>query len=121
MKKTLSLTLLSAALLSTGCSTILTDEVQTINVATTNGQPADISIDGQSFNAPGIITVKKDGAKTKVLSTSTEGCTDVAMTREVEPTFFVNLLSGGAFGSSTDYGSDKMWKYQDTVTVTCRS
>lgn len=122
VKKTiLSATLLSTALL-TGCSTILTDDAQTINVSTSNGQDATINLDGQSFNVPGIVTIKKDGAQTKILSTSTEGCVkSMALNREVEPTFYVNILSGGAFGSSTDYGTDSMWKYEDNIVVNCNS
>jgi hypothetical protein len=121
VKKTLLAAVAASVLFTTGCSTILTEDVQSVNVATSNGKPAEVMVDGQSFNAPGVITVKKDGEKTKLLTTATEGCTSsTAMNREVEPTFFVNILSGGAFGSSTDYSTDKMWKYQDNVTVNCR-
>lgn len=121
MKKVLASLVVGSALLS-GCSTILTDDVQKINVNTTNGQTAQVSIDGNSFEAPGVITVNKDGQKSKILSSSTPGCVkEVALSREVEPTFFVNILSGGAFGSTTDYSTDKMWKYQDDVTVTCKN
>ena len=120
-KMTLYVALASSVLLS-GCSTILTDDSQTVNVSTSNGQDATVNIDGQSFNVPGIATIKKDGAQTKILSTSTEGCVkSMALNREVEPTFFVNILTGGPLGSSTDYGTDSMWKYEDNIVLNCNS
>jgi len=56
----------------------------------------------------------------KVLITKNEACTgSTQLTKEVESAFFINIISGGVFGSSTDYGTEKMWKYQDSVTITC--
>jgi len=42
------------------------------------------------------------------------------MENDVDPKFFVNVLSGGPFGSSTDYGTEKMWKYAENVTIACK-
>ena len=115
----LSASLLSTVLLS-GCSTILTGDTQTVNVVTSNGKEATINIDGQDFTVPGIAIIQKDGAQTKILSSSTEGCVGTtALNRQVEPTFYVNILTGGPFGSSTDYGTDSMWKYQDNIVLNC--
>lgn len=120
MKKIASTIVMTAALLASGCATILTDETQQINVGTTTGQAIDVTIDGQTFKAPGVITVKKSKEQTKFLTTNAEGCAEqTALNRTVEPVFFVNILSGGAFGSTTDYATDKMWKYDDSVSVTC--
>lgn len=120
MKIALSTLAMAAALITTGCATILTDETQQINVGTTTGQKIDVTIDGQTFQAPGVITVKKSKEQNKYLMTNAEGCAgQTVLNRSVEPTFFVNILSGGAFGSTTDYATDKMWKYDDSVTISC--
>lgn len=112
---------LASSMLLTGCASILTDDVQTVNVLTSNGQDAEVKIDGQEFDVPGIAIIQKNGAQTKIMNSSTEGCVSItALNREVEPTFYVNILSGGAFGSSTDFGTDKMWKYQDSIVLNCK-
>ena len=72
-----------------------------------------------SQTVPGVVTVKKEN-KDKVLVADDAKCTDISLNKEVESAFFINILSGGVFGSSTDYGSDKMWKYQDSVSVPCK-
>ena len=48
-----------------------------------------------------MLEVKKDGYKSKKMLLDTE----------VESVFWVNILSGGPFGSSTDYGTESMFKY----------
>jgi hypothetical protein len=54
------------------------------------------------------------------LVTKAEGCTEATnLNKEVETAFFINIISGGVFGSSTDYATEKMWKYQDSVTISC--
>lgn len=121
MKKSLLSLLIVSPLFVSGCATILTDNVQKINVGTSNGEQIKVTIDGSTFDAPGIISVTKSDEKTKIISTNEESCAkQTALNREIEPVFFVNLLTGGAFGSTTDYASDSMWKYEDNVTVTCK-
>ena len=101
-----------------GCASILTDKTQRINVVSSS-QKLQVQIDGRTQVAPGIITVQKEN-KDKTLSVITKGCEQqIALNKEVEPTFFVNILSGGAFGSTTDYASEKMWRYQDSVEIKC--
>lgn len=119
MKKTILGTVMCAALLSGGCATILTEDTHKMNVSTSNGERIEVKVDGVSQYAPGIIQIRKEN-RDKVLVTDAAGCTkQTFLKKEIEPTFFINILTGGAFGSSTDYGSDKMWKYQDSVTVSC--
>ena len=119
MKKVMLGTLFAATFLTTGCATILTEDTQPINISTTNGEEVQVTIDGQISTVPGIVQVKKEN-KNKIIVAESDNCTSqTALNKEVEPTFFVNLLSGGAFGSSTDYGTEKMWKYQDSVSITC--
>jgi len=40
--------------------------------------------------------------------------------KSVDPKFFVNILSGGSFGSTTDYSTEKMWKYNENVVISCK-
>ncbi|MDP5033294.1 adenosine deaminase [Paraglaciecola sp.] len=120
MKKLVLRTLVAATVIVTsGCATILSEDTHKINVSTSNGQKIDVNVDGATQQAPGVITLKKENAD-KILVTDAEGCTsETQLNKEIEPTFWVNILSGGVFGSSTDMGSKKMWKYQDSVTISC--
>lgn len=119
MKLNTALTLAITTLITSGCSTILTEETHKLNVSTSNGKKIEVVIDGTTQIAPGIVIINKEN-KDKVLVTKDEACTgSTQLTKEVETAFFINILSGGVFGSSTDYGTEKMWKYQDSVTITC--
>ena len=109
----------ATALLSSGCATILTEETHNMNVTTTTGETTTVTVDGASQTVPGVVTVKKEN-KDKVLFADAENCQDVSLNKEVESAFFINVISGGVFGSSTDYGTEKMWRYQDSVTVSCK-
>jgi uncharacterized protein YceK len=118
MKSMLIGLLAVSTLLSSGCATILTEDTHKINVTTSSGEKTTVTVDGVSQSIPGVVSVKKENKDKVLLADSTE-CTDVNLSKEVEGVFFVNILSGGVFGSSTDYGSDKMWRYQEAVTVPC--
>jgi hypothetical protein len=120
MKKVVLVSLSVVMLNLAGCASLLTDKEQKINLSTTTGQPVSVQVDGKTFDGPGVITVAKSKEKSKVITSTTEGCAkETVLTREIEPTFWVNILSGGAFGSTTDMATEKMWKYQDSITVTC--
>ncbi|WP_018982320.1 hypothetical protein [Salinimonas chungwhensis] len=110
---------LATAVLTSGCATILTEDTYKMNVTTSNGQQTTVAVDGQNQTVPGVVTVTKEN-KNKVLVAQDANCSNVALNKEVEGAFFVNLLSGGVFGSSTDYGTEKMWRYQESVTVPCK-
>jgi hypothetical protein len=120
MKLVKLISLAAVIALTQGCSTILTEKTSSVNLATSNGKSIDVTIDGQVFKGPGIITLAKSN-EDKIIKTETEGCVaETLLQKEIEPVFFINILSGGAFGSSTDYGTKKMWKYKDSVTVNCQ-
>jgi len=108
-----------ATLFVSGCSSILTEDTHKMNVSTSNGKKIEVQIDGTTQTAPGIISVNKEN-KDKILVTTDASCTSSThLSKKIEPTFFINILSGGVYGSSTDYGTEKMWKYQDSVTIVC--
>ena len=104
----------------TGCATILNEETQPVNISASNGKPIEGTIAGTPFTAPGIVNVKRaqDGQIAKV---STPGCTpETAIPASVDSKFFINILTGGTFGSTTDMSTEEMWKYQDAVTISCQ-
>lgn len=103
-----------------GCSTILNDETQKINITTSNTKSIQGSIDGSSFTAPGIVEVKRANAD-KVIKVDDADCTkETLLAKQVDSKFFINVLSGGALGSTTDYASEEMWKYDDNVVIQCK-
>jgi len=115
--------MISAALLLTlgltGCATILNDSTQPINVSTSSGAQISGTVDGIPFTAPGIVSVTRTD-QDKVFVTDAAGCAkETIAPKTVDTVFFVNILSGGAFGSTTDYATDKMWQYSDNVVISC--
>ena len=83
----------TAIVMVSGCSTMLTEDVHRINVSSSKAN-LQLEVDGATQTVPGIIEVKKEN-KNKTLKVTTAGCEqDIALNKEVEPTFFVNLLSG---------------------------
>lgn len=109
-----------AALMMTGCATILNEETQKINVGSSNNSEFKGSIDGIPFTGPSIVSVKRSKGD-KIIMIDTPSCQkQVLLSSTVDMKFFINVLSGGTFGSSTDYATEEMWKYQETVIVPCK-
>ncbi len=103
-----------------GCASILNEKTQSINVSSSSGADIKGTVNGMPFKAPGVIQVTREN-KNKLFVTETEGCTkETIVEKSVDPKFFINILSGGSFGSSTDYASDKMWKYNESVVIACK-
>lgn len=116
LRATLMLTVIAV----TGCASILNDKTQSVNVVTSNGKEVEVNIDGMPFKAPGVATFKRAKAD-KVVTTRDPKCNQTTMAPStVDNVFFINIISGGVFGSTTDYATEKMWKYQDSVIVSCR-
>jgi hypothetical protein len=114
-----SLALVTIAVLSTGCATILNEPTQGVNISGTGGKSIAGTIDGKTFSTSGIVQVKRQKAA-HTLTVTTPGCAkETLVASNVDPKFFINVLSGGPLGSSTDYGSDRMWKYDDNIVVSC--
>ena len=120
LSKAAALVLTTALITATGCSTILNEDTQKINVATSTGSSISGTVNGTPFTAPGVVSVTREKAD-KVFVTSAPGCANQTVaTKKVDSTFFVNILAGGAFGSTTDYSTGKMWGYDETVTINCK-
>jgi len=104
-----------------GCATILSGSTQKINVSTPDGKKYTADIDGHKYNVPAVIDLTRED-KDKFLTL--DECPDqkILLHKEVNPVFWVNILSGGVFGSTTDYASHDMWKYEpENVSVKCPS
>lgn len=102
-----------------GCATIINDEYQKVNVTTSTGKKVEGNIDGLPFEAPGIVSLKRSKSD-KIMNTNNPKCNKTTIvSKSVDPIFFINILSGGVFGSTTDYATEKMWKYQDNILITC--
>lgn len=102
--------------LFSGCATILDGKTQSINLSSSKVRTVDIN--GQQYTAPGVVTLQR--SNNDAIINVKECNKTVLLQKSVNPTFFVNILSGGAFGSTTDYSTDAMWKYDQTnVNVDC--
>lgn len=113
------LVMLFAVFATSGCATILNDDTQKINIGSSNAKEFKGTIDGMPFTGPGIVAVKRTKAD-KIVMIETPSCTkQMVLASEVDTKFFINVLSGGTFGSSTDYATEKMWKYQESVIIPC--
>lgn len=111
---------LASALALSGCASILNEKTQQINVSSSTGGEIKGTVDGASFTGPGIVNVTREN-KNKVIVAQTPGCAkETVIEKNVDPKFFVNILSGGAFGSTTDYSTEKMWKYSENVVISCQ-
>lgn len=103
-----------------GCATILNDDTQKINVGSTNNSEFKGTIDGIPFTGPSIVAVKRTKAD-KIIIVDTPACTKQTLVAStVDMKFFINVLSGGTTGSTTDYATEKMWRYQDSVIIPCK-
>ena len=103
-------------LLTTSCATILSEDTKKVNI-TSNRAPVRGTINGVPFSAPGVAAIKRE-KKDQVVKITTPGCRQtLVLEKKVDNVFFVNILSGGTFGSSTDYGTGKMWKYEDQLII----
>ena len=93
-----------------GCATILSGKTQKISVTTANGKQETALVDGKAYTVPSIIDVTRQD---KDIVIANEKCPNrqTLLTKSVNPTFWVNIFSGGVFGSTTDYASNDMWEY----------
>lgn len=120
MKK-LTWMLAPIVLLNSGCATLFSDDVQLINVIPVNGKTSTITLDGTQYPVPGLIPVTRSKA-TKLLISNDNHCPPLTIIpRSVDPLFIANVISGvfGSFGSTTDYHSEKVWRYDNVVPLYC--
>ena len=106
----------------TGCASIVNYETQAINVSSSSGSDIDGTVDGKPFKAPGVVNVQR-GSKDKIFFTETEGCAkETVAGKSVDSAFFANILMAqiGLIGAGIDYLTDRMWKYEEHVIISCK-
>ncbi|MCO7191051.1 MULTISPECIES: adenosine deaminase [unclassified Pseudoalteromonas] len=109
----------AALVMLSGCASIVTSDVQTIQVTTNTGKTVEVSADGNKSDTPGSIQVLRNG-QDKVIRTTAAGCAaETPVQKKVAPAFFGNVILGGLLGSTTDASTGKMWDYADSVEIQC--
>jgi hypothetical protein len=106
----------------TGCATILGGREQTITV-NANVSGADVYLN-QTLLGETPLTAKVKRGQEGVLRVTAEGYQpyQAALNKKISSLFWVNILSGGAFGSTTDYTTGAMYEYEpDTYMVTLQA
>lgn len=102
-----------------GCATILNDSNQTVNISASSGKPFEGTVNGMVFKAPSPVSVLRSKEDLRI-STSTPGCAPLTVAaNKVDNMFWINIISGGVFGSTTDYASGEMWAYEENIVVSC--
>jgi len=109
---------LSVALAS-GCASIINDREQTVRVLTSNGQKVEAIMNGLPIEAPTSVSLPREGNSIDI-TPSTEGCEPTTLDVGISWLFWANIITGGATGSTTDAVSQKMWDYDDSVTINCK-
>jgi hypothetical protein len=95
--------------------------VSPVNIGTSNGKQTTVIVDGQQYQAPGMVYFKKDGADKMIVTKADSGCAAQTLApRKIEYAFWGNAIVGGFFGSTTDATTNKMWGYEDSVTINCQ-
>lgn len=114
-----ALALAVPALASSGCATIISGSNQTLTV-NSDVPGAQVLLNGIPLGVTPLIVSIKRGQE-GVLSVQAPGFQpfQAPVTKKINGIFFVNILSGGLFGSSTDYSTGAMYAYEpDTYYVT---
>ncbi len=111
--------LISIAMFS-GCASIVNDKNQKISVSASNGQQIKGSVDGVAFSGPGVVEVARANVDKTIVIDNPECANSMPLNKSVDPIFFGNILIGGLLGSTTDATTEKMWKYQEKVVVSCK-
>jgi len=109
-----------AAVCVSGCATIINDKTQQVSVTTSDGQKISGTVDGTPFTTPGTVDLRRSD-EAKVFETDAPGCeTKTVVDNKVDGVFWLNIILGGTFGSTTDATSKEMWKYDDVV-IPCKA
>ena len=108
---------LAGIVMFSGCATILSGEHQQLNITSTPSNKK-VIVGSQTVTTPAIVSVRRSNKNLIVESANCKG--QKLLASKINPIFFVNILSGGAFGSTTDYATGSMWKYNTNVHLNCK-
>jgi hypothetical protein len=119
LKKVVSSLMVMSILSITGCATIINSKGQKVNISSSTGEKIKGTINGVPFEGPGIIEFSRTKQE-KIVSVDSENCNkQTVVASKVDPVFFINILTGGFTGSTTDYASEKMWRYDENIMIQC--
>lgn len=102
-----------------GCASIVNDKTDKITVTSNSDKNFTAMVDGKTFTVPGSVSVSRDGEE-KTVTTNEPGCApNTPVEKKMDNAFIGNVVTGGPFGSTTDYSTGQMWDYESNVTITC--
>lgn len=107
--------ILALAMSVGGCATILSGKSQTLTV-NSNVAGADVYLNETLLGkTPFSASIKR--GQTGLLKISMAGYQpySIALNKKVAGMFWVNILSGGVYGSSTDYSTGAMYEYEPST------
>lgn len=109
------LSLLVLAMISTGCATILDGSSQPVNIDS-SPHGARIYVNGTEVGTTPL-SMRMQRSKSTMILAKKNGYEDqqIALQTKINSTFWVNILTGGPFGSTTDYASDAMIEYSPNM------
>lgn len=109
----------ATSVLASGCASIFNDATQTVTIVASNGQPVLGTVDGKPFQTPSHVQVQRQKAS-KLISVTSPGCAaQTVADSSVDVKFFGNIIAGGLLGSSTDFATERMWRYADYIVIPC--
>jgi len=118
MKKSLLVaTAVVGSMLFSGCATIVSGKTQKINV--TSNKSVKVKINGSLYETPAIIEVKRDNKPLFLKVDETKCKQTILLNNKFNPVVLGDIVIGGTFGSTTDYATGAMWKYDDNVNIVC--
>ena len=115
MKLSHSAIFLGLTLAFTGCATILGGSSQTLTV-NANVEGAEVFLNEQLLGVTPLIANIERGQE-GLLRVTAEGYQpyQIALNKKITSLFWVNILSGGGFGSTTDYATGAMYEYEPST------
>ncbi|MFH1727359.1 MAG: hypothetical protein ABIA04_02930 [Pseudomonadota bacterium] len=122
MKLRLFIILILIAFAFSSCATIISGSNRNVNVMTSTGERVDVVASTQAgpvhFSAPAVMVTPATGQD--IIVTVEDKCyqqTQLIIASKFNFITLGNLITGGTFGFSTDYGTDAMWDYDKNVFV----
>lgn len=101
-----------------GCATITNNPSQKVALTTSNGQVVVAEVNGKKVNIPAEVKISRSkGAVVRVLAEDNPGyeTTQFVITgkNKLSGVFWINIISGGTTGSTTDALTGSMWTYSN--------
>jgi len=115
MKGVQALGVVGLALSLGGCATIIGGSNQNVSV-NSNVDGAEVYLNEMLLGKTPLVTSIKRGQE-GVLRVTAPGYKpyQIALNKKISSLFWVNILSGGSFGSTTDYATGAMYEYEPST------